>query len=248
MPFSPETQQIIAEVERHSGRPVHVEEDSSLKTLAQVTPARGVSPAHFFRYQPGNPAADYLVAYQLGFVARLFSCPPDHRFDLISTPEEDQVAIAELGLTGLTEPLTTFLRSSLLTQLRTCPVGIRLDRWIRDRFPGLQPAQHLAAKQQLLQNEASLNPDLRNRFPKALVDINTAMNAAFALFWASETNEPRLAIPYSLLGVDTVGRRLLALLEEIPDDPAHDKPLIEAWAKELGMERYFHFKPHSLNE
>jgi len=68
MPFSPETQQIIAEVERLSGRPVHVQEDASLKTLAQVTPARGVAPAHFVRYQPGNPAADY----PLGFVARLF--------------------------------------------------------------------------------------------------------------------------------------------------------------------------------
>lgn len=248
MPFSPETQQIIAEVERLSGRPVHVEEDAGLKTLAQVRPARGVSPAHFVRYQPGNPAADYLVAYQLGFVARLFSCPPDQRFDLISTPEEDRVAIAELGLTGVGEPLTTFLRSSLLTQLRTCPVGIRVDRWIRAQFPGLQPAQHLAAKQQLLQNEASLNPDLRNRFPKPVVEINTAMNAAFALFWAAETNEPRLVIPYILLGVDAAGRRLLTLLEEIPDDPAHDKSLIEAWAEALGMERYCHFKPHSLNE
>jgi len=49
MPFSPETQQIIAEVERLSGRPVHVEEDAGLKTLAQVRPARGVSPAHFVR-------------------------------------------------------------------------------------------------------------------------------------------------------------------------------------------------------
>jgi hypothetical protein len=86
MPFSPETQQIIAAVERFSGRPVHVEEDASLKTLAQVTPARGVSPAHFVRYQPGNPAADYLVAYQLGFAGRLFSCPPYQRFDLTSTP------------------------------------------------------------------------------------------------------------------------------------------------------------------
>jgi hypothetical protein len=82
MSFSPETQQIIAEVERLSGRPVYVEEDAELKTLAQVTPARGVSPAHFVRYQPGNPAADYLVAYQLGFVTRLFSCPPEQRFDL----------------------------------------------------------------------------------------------------------------------------------------------------------------------
>jgi hypothetical protein len=248
MPFSPETQQIIAEVEHLSGRPVHVEEDAGLKTLAQVRPARGVSPAHFVRYRPGNPAADYLVAYQLGFVVRLFSCPPEERFDLISTPEEDRVAIAELGLSGVGEPLTTFLRSSLLTQLRTCPVGIRVDRWIRAQFPGLQDAQHLAAKQQLLQNEASLNPDLRNRFPKQVVDINTAMNAAFALFWAAESNEPRLLIPYTLLGVDAAGRRLLALLEDIPDDPAHDKSLMEAWAKALGMERYCHFKPHSHNE
>lgn len=247
MPFSPETQEIIADVERLSGRPVHVEEDASLKALAQVTPARGASPAHFVRYQPGNPAADYLVAYQLGFVARLFSCPAAQRFDLSSTPEEEQAAASGLGLSELPEPLIQFLRSSLLTQLRTCPVGIRIDRWIRTRFPGLQAAQHLAAKQQLLQNEASLNPDLRNRYPKALVDVNTAMNAAFALFWAAEMNEPRLVIPYSLIGVDSAGRRLLALLEEIPDDPAHDKSLIEAWAKELQLESYCHFKPHSLN-
>jgi hypothetical protein len=41
MPFSPETQQIIAKVEHLSGRPVHVEEYSTLKVLANVTLAQG---------------------------------------------------------------------------------------------------------------------------------------------------------------------------------------------------------------
>ena len=57
MPFSPETQPIIAEVARLSGRPVQVEADAGLKTLAQVRPARGVAPAHFVCYQRSSPRA-----------------------------------------------------------------------------------------------------------------------------------------------------------------------------------------------
>lgn len=41
MPFSPETQQIIAKVERLSGRPVHIDDDPTLKVLANVTMAQG---------------------------------------------------------------------------------------------------------------------------------------------------------------------------------------------------------------
>lgn len=246
MSFSPETQQIIAEVERLSERPVHVEEDSTLKVLANVTMARGAAPAHFVRYQPGNPGADYLVAFQLGFVVRLFSCPLEARFDVSSTLEEQNAATLGLGMTDLPPELESFLRNSVITQLLTCAVGMRVDRWIRKTFPGLHAAQVLVAKQQLRQNETALNPDLRSRFPKPLVTVNTAMNAAFAAFWATELDEPRLTIPYSVLGADTVGRKLLDQLHEVTDEPARDRDLIDSWAQLLGLTGYYHFKPHTL--
>lgn len=59
MSFSPETQQIIAEVERLSGRPVYVEEDPTLKVLANVTMARGAFPSpeplHALSFRPAIP-------------------------------------------------------------------------------------------------------------------------------------------------------------------------------------------------
>ena len=247
MSFSPETQQIIAEVERLSGRPVYVEEDPTLKVLANVTMARGAAPAHIVRYQPGNPGADYLVAFQLGFVVRLFSCHLEARFDVSSTQEEQRAATVGLGMTYLPPELESFLRNSVITQLRTCPVGMRVDRWIRETFPGLHATQVLVTKQQLRQNEAALNPDLRSRFPKPLVTVNTAMNAAFAAFWAAELDEPRLSIPYSVLGADKIGRSLLAQLDEIPDEPARDRDIIDGWAQLLGLTGHYHFKPHTLS-
>jgi hypothetical protein len=79
MPLHPATQQLIRNVEKLSGRLVHVTEDSELTTMATISPARGIAPAHFLRYRPGTRAVDYLVAYQLGFLVRLFSCPVDER-------------------------------------------------------------------------------------------------------------------------------------------------------------------------
>lgn len=72
MPLQPETCQIIKEVENLSGRPVHVTADPELKVMSTISAARGSSPAHFLRYRPGTRAVDYLVAYQLGFLLRLF--------------------------------------------------------------------------------------------------------------------------------------------------------------------------------
>ena len=41
MPFAPEVQQLIEQVERISERPVHVMEEADLKARATVMPARG---------------------------------------------------------------------------------------------------------------------------------------------------------------------------------------------------------------
>ncbi len=69
MSFSPETQQIIAEVERLSERPVHVEEDPTLKVLANVTRARGAAHAHF---QALNRSTLYLSGLQSRFGITFF--------------------------------------------------------------------------------------------------------------------------------------------------------------------------------
>ena len=98
MPLHPAAQQMILKVEALSGRPVHVAEDPDLKVMAAITTARGSAPAHFLRYRPGTRAVDYLVAYQLGFLVRLFSCPAAERWDVVSSAAEQEAGIRLMGL------------------------------------------------------------------------------------------------------------------------------------------------------
>jgi hypothetical protein len=247
MPFSPETQEIIAEVEQLSGRPVHVEEDPSLQTLATVATARGKAPAHFVRYKQADQTVDYLIAFQLGFVVRLFSCPAEERFDVVASNAERHLAFEKLGLGEFSKDIAGFLADSLITQLCTYSVGMRVDKWIADEYPTLQDGQQQSAGQQLRQNESALSPELRGKFPKPVVDANTAMNAAYAFYWAAKLNEPRLKVPFSVIGADIKGLRLLEILNQAGTDPRDDRKLIEGWADELGLTSCFHFEPHVLS-
>lgn len=88
--------------------------------------------------------------------------------------------------------------------------------------------------------------DIRQKFPKPLIDANTAMNAAFATTWGEVLGEPQFAIPFKALGYTGKAKELLAILEEVPDDPRADRELIERWSKCLGLDGSFHFESHSF--
>lgn len=77
------TRKILDLVEHTSSYPVLVTEDPSLKTLATVRMVRGDAPAHTITYNPAaSTQPDYLIAYQCGFILRLFANPPSERWDL----------------------------------------------------------------------------------------------------------------------------------------------------------------------
>ncbi len=123
---------------------------------------------------------------------------------------------------------------------------MRVDRWLRAEFPELREQQEQAARIQLSQNQQSLSPEIRKRFPRKLVDANSGMNAAFAHFWSGELGEKRFEVPYAALGYDARAQELLATLEQVSYDPTSDRQLIEAWARIVGLTGYFHFEPHVL--
>lgn len=247
MPLSPETQSIIEDVERLSGRPVHVSEDTSLTSHATVITARGGSPAHFVRYKPGVGHVDYLVAYQLGFLVRMFSLPEEERFQVASSDAELEYAVDHFDADQLEPKLAHWLIPNLMTQLRTFPVGMRVDAWIREQYPALVPLQEESAKTQLRENESTLAPEIRERFPKKLVDCNASMNAAFAAFWSKILSDNRFVVPYRILGYDSISGELLDTIDKIPEHPDRDRELIALWGDRLGLTDCFHFDPHLLD-
>lgn len=247
MSFAPEVQQLIQKVELLSDRPVHVIEEADLKARATVTPARGGAPVHLVRFRPGSPSLDYLVASQLQFLIRTFSCPAADRWDIVSTDGEQDVGIEAMGLGTFQDAFARQMISIIITQLRTYSIGFRVDEWIWNNLPGLRQQHETEIRSQLAENERALAPETRQRFPKPLVDTNSTMNALYATFWGEMLREPRYTIPFVAIGYRGKAAELRAILNQIPDEPTNDRTLIERWASVLGLSGSFHFKPYATD-
>ncbi len=247
MPFAPEVQQLIQQVEQLSNRPVHVMEETDLKARATVTPARGGVPAHMIRFRPGSAALDYLVASQLMFLIRTFSCPAADRWEIAATTAEQDAGIEAMGMTEFSDSFARAMIGQIVTQLRTYSIGFRVDGFIWRNLSGLRQQQETEIRSQLAENERALAPEIRGKFPKPLVDTNTTMNARYASFWSGLLGEPRFNIPFVALGYRGKAAELESVLQEIPDEPASDRMLVGRWAEIFGLSSAFHFNSYSTD-
>ena len=136
------TRSIISRVQMVSGCPVVVNEDASLKTLASSRIARGANRIHAITYNPSAvKEPDYLISYQCGFILRLFEIPESDRIDLAGTTDGKQIVYRLLTAPDgpgkklkLSPDVITTLRDqlfdALMQQLRSIPIGFRVDSWI----------------------------------------------------------------------------------------------------------------------
>ena len=248
------TRAIIGLVEQVSGHPVLVTQDPSLRTLASVRMARGGAPAHTIRYKPAAEGIDYLIAYQCGFILRLFAVPPAERWDF--APSQRGREIVHQLLSGREGParklklppeavnrLCDQLFDGLMVQLRSIPVGLRVDTWIRREYPDLAALQRTAVLQQLQDNQATLGPEVRKIAPPKVYKASVSINAAFAAFWSRTFGDPALDLPYKAAGFHKSGLELLRFLDEIPDEPTQDRSLIEAWGGALNLSSWYQWVP-----
>ena len=251
MPLLTATRNIIDLVEKLSGRPVHVSEDPSLKTLSTMTTARGDAPMHLIRYQPtGVMPPDYFIAYQCGFTIRLFMSPPDKRFDVGYSADGERKmkeAISAASASKHMLEMSEYLLSGLITQLRTYPVGLRIDQWIHEFYPELHDLQKKGVLIQLRQNTEAIKAGSSASFPRKVVKANLGMNAAYALFWSKRWNDDSLVLPFKAAGLLETGSRLLDIWNKASDDTTADMDLIDAWAFELGLKGWYKSTPYILN-
>jgi hypothetical protein len=241
-------------VERASGIPVVVQPDPTLKLIARVVIARGPAPAHVVLFNPGyGEATDYHIVFQCGFVLRAYLTPPALRFDIGSTEpgsqEADRLVSDHLRRTKVNLPdavrgqLRDQLYDGLLLQLRSVPVGMRVDAWIGETYPALAAQQKASALRQLGENQAALSPKIKAIAPDKIYRASVGMNAALAAFWGRALGDPTQTVPYKVAGHSGTGERLLAVADGQPTEPAADRALVEAWGTELGISDWFGFVP-----
>ena len=249
-----EARSAMRAVEEATGVPVLVTDDPSLRTMATIKPAKSGAPAHLLRYNPKFASlADYLIAFQCGFSLRLFLAPDTSRYELAGTDHGRQTAgrlvgdHLEKGALKLPPQAVTGLRDQLydglMLQLRSMPVGLRVDAWVRKEYPGLHEQQEDAARRQLAENQQALGPQVRQIAPERIYGASVGMSAAFAAFWGRTLADPSVVVPYRVAGLLALGEDLLRLLDEIPDEAASDKRLVEAWGDRIGVTGWFRLIP-----
>jgi hypothetical protein len=253
MVSSPAVEKVLKQVESQSGKPVHIEATTKLppNILANVRMARGGLPFHMVEYQASLGASpDYVIVYQCGFIIRRHEVDANNRQDFVATPEGEAV-VGDWVATNQkpAKPpranaigLIHFLHSGLLSQVRSIPVGLRVDGWILQEFPDLMPLQEKALSKQLNDNASALRPDVQAAMPEQALAINLSMGAAFALFWAQRLNQPQIALPYQATGYVERGMKLLDIFNSIPTDSGQDTALIDAWADTLGMRNWYRWQ------
>lgn len=241
----PETVSLLEHLKEQSGYPVSCVDDPSLKTAATVSMGSPDRPIHIIRFRPNEPFIDYLIAVQASYAIRLFSTPPDKRFQLSATESyREQVCIEVKRLNpNLNERLVGELGSQLfdglMLQVRSCPTGILVDLWLYRDYPGLrsQQAQHLLSQCQ--ENVKCLSGTYDLSFPEKIVRGNRAMNAAHAFFASDLLQQPHLIVPYRAVGLEKIALSLLKEVTAQPIDVFDDRALITAWGDQLGISDWF---------
>ena len=254
MALSDDTQQIMEQVEEVTGRPVHLQPDPSLPTLATVTVARGDAPAHLLTFKPDAQGADYALASQLGSVLRIHQTPPEARYDFVSKAEgRESVRKSLTGPSGTLTPYklpeavvtqaTDQMFDGLMTQLRSLPVEMRVAAWLRDSHPRLREAQERYLAAELTRAAQSLAPQVRAMTPPTVFSANAAMNAAYALFVDRMLGRPLYAVAFRSTGLVDRGQALLDIWDRTPPDAAHDRAVVDAWADDLGLSDWYEWRP-----
>ena len=237
------TQEIVKTVESLSDMPIHMSEDSSLQVDASIRIGNTATPVHLLRYRTAaGHEPDYYVAFQCGFVIRLYQTPPEKRVDLTPTDEgTDRIAALVGGTQAGSAPdrLRDILLHGLGTQLRSVPIGMRIDGWIASDYPDLKDLQEQAVRKQLRDNTQLIEGPLKQSSPAKVYAASISMFAAMAAYWARAWGDAKIVQPYKLAGFLDRGQCLLGIFDKASPSPSEDAALVEAWAFELGIKGWY---------
>lgn len=243
------TKGILNRVEKKTGKSIQFLRDEKLTLLATLQMARNGADYHVLRYRPSNEPLDYMVAFQAGFVLRLFENEPLARFDF--SPEATSGSNVEPLLAAgqflgpedkrVLSEFAKFLAQWVLMNLRSLPIGMRIDSWIAAEYPELKELQ---ASSIALQQQQNMNL-LSHRIGKLTIPT-TLMGpvAAYALFADRLSGSEGFAIPFEAAGVLAQGETLLRIWDELPFDATHDCELVDAWAAKCSLNGWYRWIPY----
>ena len=240
---------ILERVEVETGKSIQFLRDEKLSVLATLQMARDGAEFHILRYKPSNEPLDYFVAFQAGFVLRLFENEKTKRFDFspaLGASEQVKTLMTagnplKLNDLKVLPEFAKIVGHWALLNLRSLPIGMRIDRWISTEYPELKELQRAGVAVQQQQNMDVLAYQLgKLTVPTTLLGAN----AAYALFADRLFGLESYRVPYEALGLIDHGKNLLQIWDETPTAAINDCELVNRWANALGMADWYKWIPY----
>lgn len=246
----PETTMLVSQLEKLSGRSVQFMRVESLPVLATIKIARNGASYHILQYRPSNRPVDYFISQQVGVVIRMFEQPPEQRYDFASDGSGEKQLESIIKASGSLsakdkELLPLFVKSVhqwALMQIRSIPIGMRVDAWLFETFPNMRESIKEGIAEQQQMNAEILGQRLGGLIPPT---NQLAPAAAYALF-SDRLLGTNFSIPFRAAGALRDGEELLDIFDELQSTSSYDTQLVNAWAAQLGMNSWYqwvHFQP-----
>lgn len=243
-----ETTNLVTQLEQLSHRPVEFMRVDSLPVLASIKIARNGAPYHILQYRPSNSPLDYYIAQQVGTVLRMFEQPEGQRFDFSSEGSGEKAiesvikASASISSEDMAE-LPMFVKSVhqwALMQLRSIPIGMRVDAWLFESFPNMRETIKNGLAEQQQMNAKMLGMHVGKLKPPS---NQFAPATAYALF-TDRLLGTSYSIPFKAVGALEDGIELLVIFDQMQQSSEYDIQLVDAWAKQLGMQGWYQWIPY----
>lgn len=246
--FRNATKKILRLVEERTGKRIELMPDASLGELSSLRVAKKGVNYHLLRYLPTGNALDYQIAFQAGFLLRMFSVPTALPLEFAPTGvSESRVhTLLTVGQALGPEDIANIPRFApgvaqwALMSLRSTPIGMHVDAWIAKDYPSLFDLQKIGLARQQKQN---LDLLLLSQGKLTIPTPFLAMPAAHALFVDKLLGGGVNSIPFEALGATGAGQDLLALHTNNPSRAMFDPVLVDHWARYLGMSDWYRWVP-----
>jgi hypothetical protein len=245
-------QDALNALEQVGGKPVVLHENPTLPNPAKIHIASATEPVHVLTYNPTAALElPYFVCFQCAMAERALRSAADERFSVASTSEtysrvqklvRQKKTIPEQSVASYSQMIT----DGLGTQLRSMPIGIRIDRALYDNRPELRALQRTATERILKEHLKCLHPGVRGLAPELFLNASLGMNAAYAIAWSRLCGGDSQVVPYTLAGFADLGKTLVDSLDSFPDSPTYDRALVVAWSQLLRIDHLYEVGPVGL--
>ena len=243
------TKAILSETQDFTGKPFDFRHDPSLPVQASVKIARSSMSNHIVTYSGTDPSAlSHQIAHECGHINRYYRAPTERRLVPSSDAKTLQAAIIDIEARDKallrSFPLEVRYRilpslvSGLIYQLTNLPTDIYIEKWIFETYPDLRQDQRRSLEKTHREAVEGLNPALRSRLPRVVVDGSGAMNYAFFKKIDQITGSTFLR-EFRRLPSKKIGESLYKLVQDDDTGLEGDIRLVNEWAERLKVTGWF---------